>query len=70
MNNMGFRCPACSTDFGHEREALKEHLKACELGRVVVSVRDKNDNTGAVLSELRDALALIRGNDDGAVVTA
>jgi len=34
---MGFRCPACTADFGRDREALKEHLKACELGRVFAS---------------------------------
>lgn len=45
---MGFRCPACSTDFGNARDSFKEHLKSCEFGRAVVS---------AVLSASEDEAA-------------
>lgn len=34
---MGFRCPACSADFGTDRDGLKEHLTACETGRILVT---------------------------------
>jgi hypothetical protein len=34
---MGFRCPACRTEFGPDRDAFKEHLKDCEAGRAIVS---------------------------------
>ncbi|BBA45417.1 hypothetical protein BCO37747_07499 [Burkholderia contaminans] len=34
---MGFRCPACSAGFGNARDTFKEHLKACESGRALVS---------------------------------
>lgn len=34
---MGFRCPACSADFGNARDTFKEHLKTCESGRALVS---------------------------------
>lgn len=36
---------------------------AVNLLNSVAFVRDEGDNTGAVLSQLRDALALIRGDD-------
>lgn len=34
---MGFRCPACTADFGTDRGALKEHLQVCAAGRALVS---------------------------------
>lgn len=34
---MGFRCPACSADFGNARDTFKDHLKTCESGRALVS---------------------------------
>ena len=35
---MGFRCPACKTDFANDREAFKDHLVVCEFGRDMVSM--------------------------------
>ena len=36
---------------------------AIELLNSVAFVRDENDNTGAILAKLRDARALLRGDD-------
>jgi hypothetical protein len=42
------------------KNALADAIKLLDS---VAFVRDENDNTGAVLSKLRDALSLVRGGD-------
>lgn len=45
---MGFRCPACKTEFGNARDSFKEHLKSREFGRAVVSaVLNVTEDDGA-----------------------
>lgn len=34
---MGFRCPACGSDFAKSRDAFKDHLTNCDGGRTIVS---------------------------------
>ncbi|VWC79870.1 hypothetical protein BLA39750_01114 [Burkholderia lata] len=49
---MGFRCPACSADFGNARDTFKEHLKTCELGRTLVSAVLNVSDDGAARNAL------------------
>lgn len=35
---MGFRCPACRTDFGVDRGALRAHLSDCSSGAALASL--------------------------------
>lgn len=48
---MGFRCPSCRADFGHDRDTFKQHLAGCELGNSVVSmtleITDDSQNQAA-----------------------
>lgn len=33
---MGFRCPSCRKDFGHDKTAMTAHLSSCDAGKELV----------------------------------
>jgi len=34
---MGFRCPSCRKDFGHDKAEITKHLASCESGKEFVA---------------------------------
>ena len=53
---MGFRCPACGSDFGQSRDLLKDHLTHCDGSRAIVSAVLTTSDDG----DSRNALGIVK----------